>query len=148
MNAGAAASERHSNRPIRDGMAPPPTAGGDAIVSTHTIPEEEQAQRHCCTTGGHVVIRNPTWLLPSTLVGWVHLFCCYDSNSGWLVVVLRWLDGLICFVAIISCWPAVVFFVIFFMPSCFPLLDSNCFFHLFSFLLSFYCFPIFLFCCK
>ena len=41
LSAGAAGSERHSNRPIRDGMAPPPAAGGDAIVSTHTIPEEE-----------------------------------------------------------------------------------------------------------
>ena len=29
-------------------MAPPPAAGNGALVSTHTIPEEEQAQRYCC----------------------------------------------------------------------------------------------------
>ena len=38
----------HSNNPIRDGMAPPPAAGGDGIVSTHTVPEEEQARMYCC----------------------------------------------------------------------------------------------------
>ena len=33
--------------PIRDEMAPSAAAGGDAIVSTHTIPKEEQARRSC-----------------------------------------------------------------------------------------------------
>ena len=41
----------HSNSPIRDGVATPPAAGGDAIVSTHTKTEEEQARRYCCIFG-------------------------------------------------------------------------------------------------
>ena len=35
---------RNSNYPICDGMEVPPAAGGDEVVSTHTIPEEEHAR--------------------------------------------------------------------------------------------------------
>ena len=39
------ARTRNSNCPICDGMELPPAAGGDEVVSTHTMPEEEHAQR-------------------------------------------------------------------------------------------------------
>ena len=44
LSVGAASSTRNSNCPIFDGMELPPAAGGDEVVSTHTIPEEEHAR--------------------------------------------------------------------------------------------------------
>ena len=41
VSVGAASGTRNSNCPICDGMELPPAAGGDEVVSTHTIPEEE-----------------------------------------------------------------------------------------------------------
>ena len=54
-------------------MAPPPAAGGDAIVSTRPIPEEEQARTYC---------RISQYVLPGTSA-------CYQKNKNMYCINVR-----------------------------------------------------------